>query len=236
MTSSGDRRRWWIAAVAIPLLAMLLGTLLGPLAKPLLQAIPVARDLLAEPDPAFLYSADWSKGLDGWRADTGTWEVADGSLMNYTVFSEPCEDPGEAVGRIVVPRPPGTADYSVEARIGILRCLLSDPTADYNFGIAVRTGYYVLVGVVLGRSGVHLAVDHPTQGRILETYPVPLDNLDWSRTHVLRVDVKGNRLAVFFDGSAVITVDDPTYPAGGEVALVYQSMLVTVSEFRITLT
>jgi hypothetical protein len=169
-----------------------------------------------------LYQADWSKGLNGWSG-SGDWSTLGGMLV--------CggRDATASVGAVAPVDVSSANGYAVEADIQLLRY---NP-ADGSFGLAVR-GQENGNGYGFGATTDGTIVLATDQNGVLQ------DTLDskpfdpGSNWHRFRIEVSGNTLRAFVDGSLVLNAIDNTFVAGDRVGLWSSGAQLNVRHFIVT--
>jgi hypothetical protein len=184
-------------------------------------AQPTATTGSANPG-TLLYKADWSGGLSGW-VGSAQWKVLNGQLLND----------GSGSGNILAPYLPRTPDYAIEVRVQVIRVY---PAGCSNFGLVARQtqnnqeGYAALMNC--------LALDAPFGGfiQLLGNNNTVLAQVNYSPGpdwHIYRLEVKGNQIQIFVDGSIAAAAVDNTFLMSGRVGLADDSVEITVSSFAI---
>ena len=177
---------------------------------------------IADSPGSVLYQADWSQGLSGWGG-SGDWSTLDGMLVCRG------QDATTSVGAVAPVDVSSANGYAVEADIQFLRY---NP-ADGSFGLAARVqengaGY----GFGATTDGaIVLATD---QNGVLQG---TLDSKPFnpgSGWHRFRIEVTGDSLRAFIDGSLVLSAIDNTFVAGDRVGLWSSGAQLNVRQFTVT--
>lgn len=169
-----------------------------------------------------LYQADWSSGLNGWDGFSD-WSALGGMLVCAG------QDATTSVGAVAPVDVSSANGYAVEADIQLLRY---NP-ADGSFGLVVR----------VQQNGDGYGFGATTDGTIvLATHqigvsPTTLDSKpfnpgsDW---HRFRLEVSGNNLRAFVDGSLALNSTDNTFVAGDSVGLWSSGAQLNIRQFTVT--
>lgn len=169
--------------------------------------------------PGPLYTADWSRGMNGW-ASGADWKWLGGMLLN-----DGTDDHGGSIVPIAAPYEPGSInDYAVEAEIRVI--------ADgVSFGLVARrtrdgAGYAAGPGdpsriVYANRS---FRWDALGPGRSFAP------KRDW---HRYRVEVRGNVVTFLADNAELATVTDNRYLDGGAVGIWCNGYQLEIRSFQV---
>ena len=197
------------------------------------------------PEPR-LYRADWSGGMGGWTA-TNDWHIINGMLVNdgtqYASNGNPTA---------FAPYPPqDIANYSVQAKIRLDKYTDEGNFGAASFGIAVRysdsNGGYKL-GACASAPGYSLVTPCGATGFDI-VHVLILSDGDFSNDtpvkkvpfqpgygnwHTYRIDVNGNSIIVWLDGSQVFQATDDKFLSAGQVGLWSDRCQISVRSFTIT--
>lgn len=197
-------------------------------APPTSSAVPAAtrsaRPSSPGPTPAspasVLYQSDWSAGLDGWSGSED-WTALRGELLCAgQIFS--------LEAGTVAPIDVDTAgDFAVEAEIRLLRYAITNG----SFGLMVR--------VQEDGSGYAVGHDYADDLVVLRAQPgrPTLDRQPFTPGdgwHRYRIEVRGNELSAFVDGSPVLGATDNTFLTGKRVGLWSSGAQLSVRSVEVT--
>lgn len=188
------------------------------------------------PDPVLPYRADWSTGVAGWTG-SDDWAAVNGTLLSRG------SDRGNQAGIIAPLNLGGIDSYAVEAEIqanrnsdaGALSGLASygvvvrvqDDGSGYGIGSCQSAGIFIcapdqpaskVVGIWADEGDTALDI-RPSSG-----------GDDW---HLYRIEVRGNNLTVYVDGSYALSATDNTYLTG-DVGLWSNRVQISVRSFEVT--
>lgn len=188
----------------------------GPHPKP--TATPHATATPAPPAPGtVLYQADTSGGLDKIQGGNG-WKHLNGMLLN-----------DGSGGLFHLPYVPVQPDYAVEVEYELVNQFLA-------FGIAARlnsndNGYW---GGFWNGGGLALYSGYliGSAAQTLGSGTAPKFSPD-GQFHKLRLEVKGNQVAVLYDGSVISQAMDNSYLDAGRIALWGGGSQVNIRAIRI---
>ena len=183
---------------------------------------PTRGSTTAAPRGAVLHQADWSAGLDGWSGSKD-WTAVRGELLCAG------QDFGLTAGAVAPVEIDSAKDFAVEAEIQLLRYRITNG----SFGVMARvqddgTGYGAghdeADGVIVLRAemgGGRPAMDSqpftPGEG-----------------PHRYRLEVRGNELRAFVDGTPVLSGTDNTFLIGKRVGLWSSGAQLSVRSFEVT--
>jgi len=190
-----------------------------------------------------LYSADWSRGLNGWTGSPD-WSASGGLLMSDGTSHINGES--DTYLTIMAPYQLGPlANYAVEARIAVVR---GEDINQYDFGIGARAGP---LGVY--RAGVSYPCNAAcgdagsgfsplaiiAAGRIDRIGDIASNVLAQQKfdpgtsVHTYRLEVKGASIALLIDGQPALSATDDRFSAGGRVGLWSNAVQLTVGDFKV---
>jgi hypothetical protein len=197
------------------------------------------------PEPK-IYRADWSSGMGGWTA-TNDWHIVNGMLVN-----DGTQHASEGNPTAFAPYPPqDIANYSVQAEIRLDKYTDAGDYGADSFGIAVRysdsNGGYKL-GACASAPGYSLVTPCDASDFAV-SYVLILSDGDFSNDtpvkkvpfqpgsgnwHTYRIDVQGNTITVWIDGSMVFQVTDDKFLSAGQVGLWSDRCQISIRSFTIT--
>lgn len=176
---------------------------------------PATSTPIPRPPPGTVLQADWSSSAGGWPTTFG-WKPLNGMLLNDG-------SNGNESNWVAAPwdlGKMGVSDYAVEAEIQRVRLSCSS-----SYGIVVRTGY----GAGYQGCPPQFAAIRTITGDTL-VYRGAEINEEW---HSYRVEVTGNSIKFFIDGSLTVQALDNRYLAGGRVGLWGMNAQVSVRNFKV---
>ncbi len=185
------------------------------------------------PKGTVLFEADWSRGLTGWQATAG-WKVLNGILQSDQSDNS----------MLTVPYRPVVTSYAIEFRARIVK-VPSNNAAFGSFLISAdaapgRDGYKAVVIQIPG-AGPHPQSVHPQ----VEVYTEPIDPSNpgtahdqefGSQWHTFRVETQKSLVNFSIDGqlSGRSASNQTSILSNGPIKLVVSSIILQVSDFRIT--
>ena len=168
-----------------------------------------------------LHRSDWSSGLDGWSGSDG-WTALRGELL--------CDGRSFdlTVGVVAPVEVDTNADFAVEAEIRLLRYEITNG----SFGVMARvqedgTGY--AAGHDAADEVVVLRTEEGGGRPTLDRQPFDPGE-GW---HTYRLEVRGNELRAFVDGSVVLGSTDNTFLTGKRVGLWSSGAQLSVRRFEV---
>jgi len=185
------------------------------------------------PKGTVLFEADWSRGLTGWQATAG-WKVLNGILQSDQSDNS----------MLTVPYRPAATSYAIEFRARIVK-VPSNNAAFGSFLISAdaapgRDGYKAVVIQIPG-AGPHPQSVHPQ----VEVYTEPIDPSNPGTAHdqefgsqwqTFRVEAQKSLVNFSIDGqlSGRSASNQTSILSNGPIKLVVSSIILQVSDFRIT--
>ena len=169
-----------------------------------------------------LYSADWSKGMDGWTINTPKeWSVSSGYFENsayasgfYSLLAFPPYKTSKPSG------------YAIEASIKILQL-----DGDFGFffrGNSNEEGYKAGIQTGVG-SHAYLAISCYTGCGELGRSKYPID-FTW---HTYRLEVKGNYYRLYAGSQLIHSQIDGTITNGNIIGLYSDHVRIAVRSFKV---
>lgn len=172
-----------------------------------------------------LYSANWSKGMNGWTGVHGQWSVSSGSLVN-----SPNANGFQSILILAPYKTTRISNFVVEVTIKILHL-------DGDFGVYLRgnpnnIGYKVGIQTGTG-SHTYLAVSCNASCGELQRNLYPTD-FNW---HTYQIVIKGNTIKMYVDGNnlpILYAVDlDNTVSSGDILGLYANHIRIAVRSFKV---
>lgn len=193
------------------------------------------------------YQANWSQGMDGWLSSDQDWSAVNGMLVNdgnqYNYDGNPS---------ILAPFPSGNiTNYSVQAGIRLDRYTDQGSYNHASFGVAVRysdndggfklghcaeaAGFSLVSYCDSNGSGTFHEIIL-SDGNFYNDIPVQKAPFEpaYGKWHTYRIDVNGNVITVWLDGSQIFQVTDDRHPSGGKVGLWSDRCQISIRSFTIT--
>lgn len=172
-----------------------------------------------------LYKADWSNGLNGWSG-SGGWKTVGGMLVFGGDDSFP--------SRITAPYQPGDEgidDYAVEADIQWLG-------KGDGFGVAARSSeegaYWAGFQWCVEKYAYIVPAPDEKECRVVGGFSSPFTAYDpgqgWNN---YRLEVKGNRITLFINGTRLLKLVDNQHLYGGQVGVWSYSTQIDVRNFKV---
>lgn len=198
------------------------------------RAISTPTQLPSSPAPApgtVLYTANWSRGLSNWHASSG-WSVVQGQLQVNSVPET----------TITIPYMPTTSNYAIEVSVQLIKVLKK---ADNQFFIVDQPNSNG-DGFDAGFQSLYQPTELPAPDFYTGFIQVIAKNLNASdgvqqidyvpgyRMRTYGVEVSGNQVALFVDGTKVSTSTSlESAFSNGPIVLDSLGLLLRISSLRI---
>ncbi len=203
----------------------------APIARPSATPESVTTGASVAIDPTARYAADWSQGSNGWPT-SGGWSSSGAILHNDG------SDFGDAnwVGGawnlrwVAAPYtlPADLTDYAVEAEIQETR-----RPACGSFGLVVRGAYQIGIHDCQAAAGAPFLSIRSSAPRILANAPID-GSFDPSQGwHLYRIEVRGDDIRAFVDGTEIAALADSAANQAGPVGLWDDHTEINVRAFRV---
>ncbi len=188
----------------------------------------------ASPTPAVpagtvLYQANWSHGLAGWQGPKA-WMMVGGQLVTNSLTNT----------SIVVPYKPTVANYAIETRVQFAQMLVNihngftiyandEPGKD---GYEAQMYQFALRGAGMAPPGyIDIATDNVDMAAGFQQ----LDYQPGTRWHTYRIEVVGDQVALFVDGTQISrSITQENAISNGPIGLTSWGFALRVSSFTIT--